>query len=353
MATNAAGKPWTITQIAGSRKKMTLGDYAAPFGRPRHGAVVTDSIAVRHQVVYYPGSTRPTRHTFGVRYDDWTLTGRWMDSALAGIGTTANVLVSLMKQMVADQVPVRIEWGDVVAATGLLLTFEPARESDTEVAWKLVLGIDSDDTMTPRPRVVTPTTPKDNLGNILKTVAAFPGTADLPNDVPFQYPNGLLESLDGIVSTINTVTASLVSIANGIDSFERAASAELNRFRGGIGQLKTAMLTLQAAFDDASNDFAVGSATSNTQTRFAQTRAEARANAAFMLALLAELDVQVQVAQRGSDPATTRARQNDSWETLSLQKYGSIEFADKLRQANSSRYGQKPKPGRVVLVPKI
>lgn len=353
MATTAGGTPWTITQIAGAKKKIELGDYAAPFGRARHGAVVTDPIAVRHQVVYYPGSTQPTRHTFGVRYDDWTLNGRWMDWALAGRGVTANQLVASMKSMVADQVSVRIEWGSIVAATGILLEFAPSRESETEVAWKLTIGIDSDDTIAPRPPALTPVSPKDNLSAMLQVIANFPGTAQLPNDVPFQYPNGLLASLDGIISTINTVTASLLSIANGIDSFERAASAELNRFRGGIGQLKTAALTLQAAFDDASNDFAVGSATANTQTRYATQRAEAKANAIFMLALLAELDIQVQRAQRGSQPTTTRAHDSDTWETLSLQKYGTIEYADKLRQANAARYGTKPKAGRVVLVPKL
>ena len=145
-----AGKPWTFTQVAGDQKVLTLAGESAPHGRPRASPVVEDEMALRDTAVYYPGNRRPTRHLFGEIHTDWTLNGRFSDRFLGPAGARAKVLE--IKEFIADQQQVTIAWGDILAATGLVRRIKPSRESESEIAWTLTVGIDGDDALPPARR---------------------------------------------------------------------------------------------------------------------------------------------------------------------------------------------------------
>lgn len=345
----AIPKPWKFTQLSPELKSFTLSGANAPHGRPRRGAVVTDGFGLRQKETYYQGNTPPDRHVFGEISDHITLTCRWMDKNLGGAGG-AKKQVAYVKQFIRDAQRIRIEWGDIVTFTGLMLHIEAARESEAEIVVKLVIAIDSDDGLPPlRPPEPT-TNPKDITAQMLGLETNLHGTADVPDDLPL--PTSFLDTIDNAISAIGSATASLLSVANDIDEFETANASELNRLRAAIGQVRTAALTIRGALDDASCDFAVNHGSASSQTAWAQQREEDRATLIAILLLLSQMDADAEIALRGGLQKTARARSGDTWEQLSTQHYGSPDQADALRQANAARFGEKPQPGRVLHIPR-
>lgn len=341
-------KPWRFTQVSGARKVLTLEGTAAPHGRPRASPVVEDGMGLRDTAVYYPGNRRPTRHLFGEIHTDWTLTGRFADRFLGPGGARAKVLE--IKEFIADQQAVHIEWGDILAATGILRRIKPSRESEGEIAWTLTVGIDGDDAMASSAGQLSPLDPTKSLAKLGAGLDALKGLADLPSDLSFS--TDFLSGLDDLISHINGLTASVLSIAHDIDNFEQALSGELNRFRAGLHQLQTAALELGQTLENAQNDFAFDSASVASEDRWHVARAESAAATLAIAALLADVDRDVEVIQRGRTRTTHDAAAGDTWESLSTRYYGGPSKADALRKANSARYGERPSPGRRVQIPK-
>ena len=138
-----APKDWTFVQLGPPNKTMTLSGYSAPFGRQRQKAVVRDAVTIRESTTYYAGASGPpTRHVFGNKLEQWELTGRFMDPA-AGSGY-AKTQTDYVKQFVLDAQPVEIRWGDIVGARGFIKSFDPGRESEFQVEWKMTVLVDED-----------------------------------------------------------------------------------------------------------------------------------------------------------------------------------------------------------------
>jgi nucleoid-associated protein YgaU len=345
----AESKPWKFTQLAGDRKVLTLAGESAPHGRPRASPVVEDEMALRDIAVYYPGNRRPTRHSFGEIHTDWTLTGRFADRFLGQGGARAKVLE--LKEFIADQQPVHIEWGDILAATGLVRRIKPSRESEAEIAWTLTVGIDGDDAMPAALPQPPASSPAAALGSLGAPLASFQALSDRPRDLPLDAD--FLSALDDLVSLVGTLTASVLGVAHDIDNVEKALAGDLNRLRANIQQLETAVLELHQTLDSAQNDFAVTSASGASEAAWHAARADASAEAFAMAALLADSDRQLEIAQRGRAQTTHVVAAGDTWESLSTRYYGGPSKADVLRKANGALYGEKPRAGRTVQIPSV
>jgi hypothetical protein len=346
-----AAVAWKLTQLAGAQRSITLSGAAAPHGRPRKSPVVVDTLSLRDTAQYYPGRVRPTRHIFGTRVDDIVLSGRWMDPELGGAGAASDLLRQF-QAFVDDALPCALEWGNIAAWTGLLRSVKGERESASQIAWTLTFAVDSSDTLATPPVPTPAKTASDQLEQITTLIGDGGNniTPGLPRDIEFGA--SFLESLDNSISSINAVTGLLVDVVNGFDSFEKAAASELNRLRGGIGQLKTAVITLSNTLDDASSDFAIERSSANSQTRWALERERSRDGVQSILAFLAALDADAEQALRGKAQKTIRAQAGDTWESLAIQYYGGVDKADALRQANGARYGELPVAGRTLHAPR-
>ena len=343
----ATPKPWTFTQVAGPQKVLTLAGQSAPHGRPRISPVVEDEMALRDAAVYYPGNPRPTRHIFGEIHTDWVLTGRFSDSFLGPGGAKAKI--QEIKAFIADEQQVTIAWGDILAATGLLRRIKPSRESEAEVAWTLTVGIDGDDALpppAPQPAAVAPGT---KLGQVASGLDAINALGDAPGDLGLG--SDFLDSLDELVSEINSVSATVLSIADGISNFETAVEGDLNRFRAGLEQFQTAALTLQATLESAENDSSLTQSSSPSEDSWHAARIEAEYQALAIAALLADIDRDVEIILLGRQQTTCVATAGDTWESLSTRYFGGPSKAAALRQATGALYGAQPQAGRVVQIP--
>lgn len=343
----ADGKPWTFTQVAGDRKVLTLAGESAPHGRPRVSPVVEDEMGLRDVAVYYPGNPRPTRHTFGEIHTDWSLSGRFSDRVLGPGGAKAKT--EQIKAFIRDEQQVTIAWGDILAATGLVRRVKPSRESESEIAWTLTIGIDGDDALPPALPQHAALDPGSKLGKLGTGLSAFNGLLSMPGDLGLS--TNFLDSLSDLVSQINGLSASVLSIADGISNFETAVAGDLNRLRAGLQQFQTAALTLQETLESAQNDVAFPAASSVSENQWQAARAEASYQALAVAALLADTDRDVEVIQQGRQQTTCIAVAGDTWESLSTRFYGGPSKADVLRKANGAQYGARPHAGRLLQIP--
>lgn len=344
----ATPKPWKFTQIGGDRKELILSGPAAPHGRTRQKPVVSDGLKVRQSKTMYSGSSVPTRHVFGTECKDLELSGRWRDADL-GLGG-ARGYVDLMKGLVADQRTVLVTWGDIVVVTGLLVDFEPGRESEQEVAWKLTIEVDTDDTKATPPRPAPVIDPAGSATLVESLLVGFTNSiANPPREV--ELSPTFLDTLDNAVSSLNGATASLLKAAYAIDNFESATADSLKRLVGGIGQVKTALLTLQGTVDSTAYDAMLLRDSSKSNILWYKTLADAQANSFAVNALLTELGVRAETAQAGSIGRTYTAQRGDTWESLATKFLGGPASAERLRQANGAKYGTQPAAGALLRVP--
>ena len=343
----ADGKPWTFTQIAGDRKTLTLAGESAPHGRPRASPVVEDEMGLRDATVYYPGNPRPTRHIFGEIHSDWVLAGRFSDRFLGPCGSKAKV--DEIKAFISDEQQVTIAWGDILAATGLVRRIKPSRESESEVAWTLTVGIDGDDALPPAPPQPSALDPGSKLGQLDAGIGSFNSLLTPPGDLGLS--TSFLDSISDLVSQIDAFSVSVLAIADSISNFETAVAGDLNRLRAGVQQFRTAALTLQATLESAQNDFTFGQTSSLSEDQWHARRAEASYRALAIATLLADVDRDVEVIQQGRQQTTCIAARGETWESLSRRFYGGPSKADVLRKANGAQYGAQPQAGRLLQIP--
>jgi hypothetical protein len=304
-------------------------------------------MGLRDATVYYPGNPRPTRHVFGEIHNDWILSGRFSDRFL-GLGG-AKAMVEQIKAFIADEQQVTIAWGDILAATGLVRRIKPSRESESEVGWTLTVGIDGDDALPPAAPQPAALAPGAKLGQLAGGLSAINGLTDVPGDLGLA-PD-FLDSLSDLVSQINSVSATVLSIADGISNFETAVAGDLNRFRAGLQQFQTAALTIQATLESGENDAALLTASTTSEDQWHATRTEAKYQALVVAALLADIDRDVEIIQQGRQQTTCIATAGDTWESLSTRYFGGPSKADALRKANGARYGAQPQAGRLLQIP--
>lgn len=338
--------PWNFKQLGGDRKTLTLSGLNAPFGRPRKGALVTDTIETRSSKTYYPGNKAPTKLLFGTKLDDIELHGRFSDQA-NGPGEAA-ALVETIKQWVEDQQVVQIDWGPLLSIRVTFDRFEPGRESSGEIAWKLKCDVLEDLLATKTRTVRTVRAPKDLAGQVLAALAKIPAIPDRPG-----LRGNVLDALSNAIDTVTTLSGVFVDAANEIDSFAQATVGNLRRLSGAVRQLGTAVATLRVTIASLENQ---GDAMFNHNSGDAQVgwSCFARALDVDLLvsqALLAETNRQCEIAERGSQATTYKVRSGDTWESISTSIFGGPAKADVLRQANGARYGQQPAVGAIIHVP--
>lgn len=342
-------KPWRFRQLGGPKKTLELRGWAAPFGRPRQKAVARKPQSVRQERVYYLGNPRPTRHLFGMKYDDMVLNGRWMDLDLGVNGAKAKVRE--IEEFIADQQPIVIEWGDMVGAVGLMQEFDPGFESEDQVEWKLTFGIDVNNLSVRRPPTVTPNATARALFIKIPNDALPLLTAPSFLDTLEGLSEELLDSIDDQLSLFTGAMGQFARAAADISSLEAASEAQLKRLVYGIGQAATAAQTLLDLYDSIDKED-VSSLTSTRETTtldFARWRVEQDLAFNALLAQLAELDAQAELAARGAAQGTYDVQAGDTWESIALKLYGDVNQAGTLRAANGAQYGSQPAPGPIIV----
>ncbi|HEY1697993.1 MAG TPA: hypothetical protein VGG39_37795 [Polyangiaceae bacterium] len=337
---------WRFEQLGGDKKTLTLGGYSAPFGRPRQKPVVRDKVSIREKTIRYPGSSGPpTRHIFGDDYEPWELSGRFMDRE-GGAGYALQKTQEVIA-FVRDKQAVRITWGDILQYTGFIKSFDPGREGPGDVEWKMVVLVDDDTQSAPQGPSPSRPSPADSLAAIQAALATTLSAPTMPNLNP-----NILDALSSLVGAVSGAIGAIANVANQMQSFETALAGDIQRLRAGIGQLRTALLTLQGVVLSARND-AIGIGRSfGTDASSGGLFASIDVETSSALAAAASMDNQAAIAQRGQAATRVTAKGGDTWESLSIRAYGAPDKADTLRQANGVRLAAPPVAGTSYVVPK-
>ncbi len=339
--------PWVFEQTGGDKKVLRLEGWDAPKGRPRQGAVVSDGIEIRSKRTYYSGSDVSTRHIFGHKFDDWELTGRFMDR-FGGVGY-ARSKTEYTKQFVADKQPVLIHWGEDVAVTAFITKFKPGRESPQEIAYTFDIEVDSDDLLArgARPAVAPANAPGRAflMGQLLDEMLV-PVEAQPPS-----FAGGSMDLLDSIIDSVQSAFANFVAAANTISSFEQALIGDIRRFRASLGQLKTSVIIFRESYQDFRSDLVIQSDYADEQLSFAALQAASGASSIDLMLQMVEADREAAIAERGKIQAFYEARSGDTWESIARKMYGSVTRTNDIRLANGVPPGAPPLPGTIYLIP--
>jgi len=347
-----ATKDWTFQQLGGERKTLALAGRSAPHGRPRKNPVVSDGIKLRLQRVYYPDAIAPpTTHIFGIAYEPWELKGRFADAHLGAGGTKA--AIAAWQAFVADAQECLITWGDILTGRGLVTKFKPGRESESESSYELEVEIDEQlGVLGQRPGATAeqgPTQLCEALQlELLEGVGRIPS---LPNAGDLKP--SFLDGLDGLVSNVNTFSASLVRVAGEIDAFASGTIDQLERLRAGVSQVRTSLNKIRGTIETTENDAAMLARSASIEALWFASRADLDVSTLRALALLDEIDRQAEIAQRGRVLTVYVARTGDTWESIARQFYGGPQSAGKIRDANGVRYGELPVGGRSYQIPDV
>lgn len=359
-------KPWRFRQRGGEQKVLELSGWSAPFGRPRQKPVATLPMRLRQSKRTYPGVVAPTRQLWGIGYGDITLEGRFMDVDL-GVGG-AKAKVQEVQEFVHDQQQIIVEWGDMIGVVGIIGDFEPAFESESHVAWHMVIEVDDSVQRAARPTAVATSSAGDALITQIPKDAAPLFLAPNILDSLQGLSNALLDLVDDQVSIVTGAFGQFAIAADAIATLAQAGDDELSRLRQGIGQAMTATITLADLYDsiDKADETSAGGFldvqsvatlsspwTSDENARLAWSRFRLQQTTIMnqVLAEMAELDAQAELAQRGMATSMATARAGDTWESLALALYNDVNQAQTLRDANGATYGSLPVPGPVVVPP--
>lgn len=342
---------WVFKQLYGDKKTVTLDGYSAPFGRPRQQPVMKEKYVARINTVRYPGDkAEPTRHLMGSHWDDFELQGRWMDKAMGGAGRANDTADEFIK-LVQDQVPCQISWGNIVSYVGWLESVELSRESEHEIAWKINILVDFRPLSGRRPNQGS-----DKFDSQIKKFVdefnKFKATAKLSKATQADWQPDLFDVLDGLVSTIASYTNIFLTLANQIDNIKKATFSEMRRLRGAIHNIRTAQLQLLATLESTPSEELVFTQESYFMIQAQAYRMNTRVAIDNSLAILADLERLIDLEERGMVATSYTAKQGDTWESIAVTVYGDPTKFNKLRLANSIKYGEQPVPGRTYQVPR-
>lgn len=334
-----------FSQLGGDKLELNLAGAFAPHGRPRQGAVVTDAVSVRHVEVYYPGNALPTRHLFGTKEEPWELEGRFSDRN-AGTGY-AQALVEYIKRFVADQQQLSIAWNGIVAANGFIESFDPGRESASEIAWRMTIRIDEDLLRVQRWRMPAEADPKTSMLNIQLAIAH---AWDSALDVPPTLKVSIVDALGALIGSINSAVASVAKIVDQFDSFQRGLVSELRRLRAGLRQLRTSVIKAKNAYNDLVAGTAMVSNSSDDSLNFWDAQGTTGVAMLKAIAEIERMDAAAREAERGKIKGVYVARDGDTWESIAQQTLGSSQRAGDVRKANGEL--GNPVPGTEYIIPR-
>lgn len=341
------GEPWTFTQLGGDKKTLTLEGWNAPFGRPRKSPVATTSLEVRESERRYPGCDTPTRFLYGVLWDDIELNGRWMDS-VGGRGF-AKQQTELVFSFINDQQKVRISWGNTLSVTGLIKRLDPEWEGPADVAWKLRILVDSNDSLKP---TVGPIAKAKGPGTILnRMIELMSDSVTKSLSTPPILKPDFLSFLDELITFINGPAADILAISGSVSSFKDATFSELARLRGVLQQYRQGIQSFRSIYESAKVEAAIEYTRAEDEISLYRQQAAFGATMASALFQIAQADQAAARAQRSRIKAIATARPGDSWESISVRVYGSAGRAADIQEANAIPAGQQPQAGGTYIAP--
>jgi len=339
---------WSFRQLGGPKKTLELFGRFGPLGRARRGTVVKDGMRVAQERVFFSGDTPPTRSEFGLRFDDYEIHGRWSDRYL-GTGV-AIAKCREVKTFVADRQELLISWGDIVSAHGYIEQFLPEREGRGEIPWSMVLNIDWDNQVGRMPTdIPDERQPRDFMAEIRK--ALDEKTAKMANFPP-TLKGSIADFINGVLGSLNGVSSSLANAADQINDLANAPFAALRGLRAAIGQFRTVLVKLHTTYDDFEANFALEVERADDVQSFLGFKADFSDGCYRALAVLAEMDRQAALAERGNIKQLYEAREGDTWESIAASTLGSSERAKDIREANGLESGQPPIVGTTYVIPR-
>lgn len=346
------GKLWVFEQLGGQKKRLTLQGAAAPHGRERRDPLVKDGIKLRRSRQYYSGNDVPTTHVFGVHHDDWQIKGRFQDSFLGEGGTRAAILQWL--EFVADAQPVRVSWGNVISIEGLVDSFVPGRESEYHSTYEISILVDQRTDLKGKKPPPLPLDPVGLCQAIREFIAGDKGIADKVKDGTSlsSLADGITEALGDAVGTLGQFSAAAVNIAQGLDDLASGTIGQVERLQAIAQQMKTACIKMQNTLDNAfGDDSALAYVDADAEVQAANMRAGIEADLNEVMGLLADLDRETELAQRGRPDTVYVAVQGDTWESIASNAYGGPDRANDIRDANGVRFGELPISGQSYQIP--
>jgi nucleoid-associated protein YgaU len=348
-----AAQLWVFKQLYGGKKTITLGGYAAPFGRPRQQPVLKEKYVARINTVRYPGAREePTRHIMGSHWEDFELSGRWMDKVLGAPGR-ANDLADEFIRFIRDSEVCDISWGNIVSYVGFIESIELSRESPNEIAWKINVLVDERPLSGKRNQNAA-----DKFDNKTKELAKAVGQTFLSfakpqnEKIAKDWQPDLFDQIDGLIGTVANYTSTFTNLANQIDNLKKATFSELRRLRGALHNIRTAQLQLQATLESIPSEQLVFTQESYFMIQSQAYRMNARVAIDNSLAILADLERIIDIEERGLVANSYTAKDGDTWESIAVAVYGDPTKFDKLRRANNIKYGEQPVPGKTYQVPR-
>jgi hypothetical protein len=361
---------WTFTQLSsppggGQPKVLTLAGWSAPFGRPRNGTLFNQGLKVRYARTDYPGNNiPPTIHRFGSNAKPIEMHGRWMDRTIPGFGASQQY-ASDWRKMVADQVAVRMSWGALLSYQILIHDIDINVEGPGDIAWALKAEVLLDEQAPAPPATVETQAPFDIAFRMsLQVQAATPfSTASYPSLMGMLQE--ISDSLASLKSAINTPFQDIYNTCSALSSFQTAVSSDLTGMLSGISAMRTGLLSLRDETDyamssvsllnspDATAVAQIGSGLLNASDIIFFTSDKQTSDISInqMLALLTNLELQINLARRGKPLRAYVAQNGDTWESAAERVMGSADGARQLRSFNGIRYGQMPIPGQSYTVP--
>lgn len=356
---------WTFTQLGGPRNQLKLIGWQAPFGRPRRGTIVNVGLHVGTQTTYFENGP-PSVAVFGRQGKPWDLHGRWMDQAIGANGG-AQQMARAWKDFIGARQEVRAAWGDILSYRIFIDDLDLNVESEAEIAWQMhaIVLVDEAAPITTQPQPVANPQEQAARLEVLMIDTREPFNVMTSTSIG-AILNEISDEFADLVSTMNAPFAAIYETASAISSFETALSADLQKMGSGLQTLRTAAvemadlneLLVSRTFVESgeiglvSSDLSGGLFAGSDVKQLTSAKASADAATTDMLALIAEMQLAIELRLRGEAASAHAAQDGDTWEKIALRAMGSPEAARAVRAMNGAKYGAKPHPGRIYTIPK-
>jgi hypothetical protein len=372
----AGGLLWTFTRLNPVQTDtapvtLTLGGWAAPFGRPRNGSIFDAGVENRYQRTDYPGrNLPPTIHNFGTKKMPIEMHGRWMDKTIPMAGG-AQIYSRNWQDFVTAGSVVRMTWGQALSYQIYITKINLEVESYQEIVWKLHAEVLVDEQAPIWSSSETTSAPFDIAsrmqflmeiaGNQHKLAAPFQSFTSLMGML-----NGISDSLAILQSEINAPFAAIYNTCSALTSFETAISSDLTGLLSGVVAMQTGILNLRTETDFllssaqflnspdevALNGVAGGILTGADVAELVIQKQQNDAVMANMLALLGQMEAQINMNLRGTPKTAYTAQMGDTWESIGERVLGSADAGRAIKDMNGIRYGVVPVPGTQYSIPK-
>lgn len=347
----AAPQRWRFEQKGGAKRTFELSGWSAPFGRARTEAVVADTTKIRYAITRYAGARRTTLHSFGSHVEPWTLHGRFRDRALGEGGALDKA--EALRAFTMEEQELKIFWGSILYAEGVIVEFTRGIEAESEVTWELQIEILEEPTQVGRPPTVRTSFEPPQVATARMVAALGPihqmilpprvGGVPFATDVLVQL-GGYIAILTSAVGQVRSATDTMTSVAN-------ATFGEIRKLTGAISTAREAMLNTRRLIETLRPEALRNRLDPSDEVKLFEAQATGETSLRQMLLDAAELDRQARITKAQRSKTTYQARDGDTWESISTHHYGTPSRAPDLQDANDIEGGQKPRKGAQYNIP--